>query len=107
MTVTIPTTDLRLEDIWLSDPEQWLRPDREGIFAKLRAEAPVLFQEEMEPPPDFPYPRGPGYFAVTRYADDVRNGTYPSAAESYALPAETADALDIENPTRDSKAEKS
>jgi 3-methyl-2-oxobutanoate hydroxymethyltransferase len=45
--------------------------------------------------------------AVTRYADDVRNGTYPSQAESYALPAETAEALEIENPTRDSKAEKS
>ncbi|MCA1578871.1 MAG: 3-methyl-2-oxobutanoate hydroxymethyltransferase [Acidobacteria bacterium] len=45
--------------------------------------------------------------AVSRYADDVRNGTYPSDAESYALPAETAAALDIENPTRDSKAEKS
>ena len=45
--------------------------------------------------------------AVSRYADDVRNGTYPSEAESYALPSETAEALDIENPTRDSKAEKS
>ena len=45
--------------------------------------------------------------AVTRYADDVRNGTYPSNAESYALPAETAEALEIENATRDSKAEKS
>lgn len=45
--------------------------------------------------------------AVTRYADDVRNGTYPSPAESYALPAETAEALEIENPTRDAKAEKS
>lgn len=44
--------------------------------------------------------------AVSRYADDVRNGTYPSQAESYALPAETAEALDIENPARDSKAEK-
>ena len=45
--------------------------------------------------------------AVTKYADDVRNGTYPSNAESYALPAETAEALEIETPTRDSKAEKS
>ena len=45
--------------------------------------------------------------AVTRYADDVRNGTYPSEAESYALPAETAAELDIESPSRDSKAEKS
>jgi 3-methyl-2-oxobutanoate hydroxymethyltransferase len=45
--------------------------------------------------------------AVTRYADDVRNGTYPSEAESYGLPAETAQELDIEIPTRNSKAEKS
>jgi 3-methyl-2-oxobutanoate hydroxymethyltransferase len=33
--------------------------------------------------------------AVTRYADDVRNGTYPSEAESYALPAEAAEELRI------------
>jgi 3-methyl-2-oxobutanoate hydroxymethyltransferase len=45
--------------------------------------------------------------AVTRYADDVRNGTYPSEAESYALPAETAEELNIDSPSRDSKAEKS
>src|ERR671926_769419 len=45
--------------------------------------------------------------AVSRYADDVRNGTYPSEAESYALPAETAEELDIETPSRDSKAGKS
>ena len=45
--------------------------------------------------------------AVSRYADDVRNGTYPSEAESYALPADTAAELDIEVPSRDSKAEKS
>ena len=45
--------------------------------------------------------------AVTRYADDVRSGTYPSEAESYAVPAETAEALEIENPTRDSKTSKS
>ncbi len=45
--------------------------------------------------------------AVSRYADDVRNGTYPSEAESYGLPAETAEELDIDIPARDSKAEKS
>jgi len=45
--------------------------------------------------------------AVTRYAEDVRNVTYPSEAESYALPAQTAAELDIEVPSRDSKAEKS
>ena len=45
--------------------------------------------------------------AVSRYAEDVRNGTYPAEAESYGLPAETAEALEIQNSTRDSKAEKS
>jgi len=45
--------------------------------------------------------------AVTRFAEDVRNGTYPSEAESYALPAQTATEMDIESPSRDSKAEKS
>ena len=33
--------------------------------------------------------------AVTRYADDVRNGTYPSEEESYALPAEAAEELNL------------
>ncbi|HYK21486.1 MAG TPA: 3-methyl-2-oxobutanoate hydroxymethyltransferase [Pyrinomonadaceae bacterium] len=45
--------------------------------------------------------------AVSRYADDVRNGTYPSEAESYALPAETAAEMEINIPSRNSKAEKS
>jgi 3-methyl-2-oxobutanoate hydroxymethyltransferase len=45
--------------------------------------------------------------AVSRYADDVRNGTYPSQSESYGLPAETAEELDIEIPARNSKGEKS
>jgi 3-methyl-2-oxobutanoate hydroxymethyltransferase len=34
--------------------------------------------------------------AVSRYADDVRNGTYPSEDESYALPAEAAAELKLE-----------
>jgi 3-methyl-2-oxobutanoate hydroxymethyltransferase len=34
--------------------------------------------------------------AVTRYADDVRSGTYPSNDESYALPAEAAAELKLE-----------
>jgi 3-methyl-2-oxobutanoate hydroxymethyltransferase len=41
--------------------------------------------------------------AVTRYADDVRNGTYPSDAESYALPADAAEALDIQTHTKNLK----
>lgn len=34
--------------------------------------------------------------AVTRYADDVRSGVYPSDDESYALPAEAAEELRVE-----------
>lgn len=45
--------------------------------------------------------------AVTRYADDVRSGAYPSDAESYALPAEAAEELNINTPAKDSKIRKS
>lgn len=45
--------------------------------------------------------------AVTRYADDVRNGTYPSDSESYSLPAEAAEELNITSDVKDSPAEKS
>jgi 3-methyl-2-oxobutanoate hydroxymethyltransferase len=38
--------------------------------------------------------------AVTRYADDVRSGTYPSTEESYALPAEAAEELKLEKQTK-------
>jgi len=34
--------------------------------------------------------------AVTRWAEDVRNGTYPSDAESYGLPAAAAEEMKIE-----------
>ena len=36
--------------------------------------------------------------AVSRYADDVRSGTYPSESESYALPAEAAEELKLDKP---------
>ena len=50
--------------------------------------------------------------AVSRYAEDVRNGTYPSDDESYALPAEAAEELKIpvaakESPANDSKVRNS
>ena len=64
----IPTTDLRADDIQLGSPDIWSRPDREGIFAKLRAERPVSFHEE----PEFiGFPKGPGFWSVVRH-DDVQ-----------------------------------
>jgi 3-methyl-2-oxobutanoate hydroxymethyltransferase len=34
--------------------------------------------------------------AVSRYAEDVRNGSYPANDESYALPAEAAEELQLD-----------
>jgi len=51
-TAPLPSTDLPLDDIRLGDIEQWMRPDRDGIFAKLRAERPVSFHAEPVPPAD-------------------------------------------------------
>lgn len=45
--------------------------------------------------------------AVSRYADDVRSGSYPSAAESYALPAEAAEELNLPTPAKDANIKKS
>ena len=45
--------------------------------------------------------------AVTRYADDVRNGSYPSDDESYALPSEAAEELKIPKPVQNSEPTKS
>ncbi len=62
----LPTVDA--DAVNLSDQELWLRPteEREAAFAALRRDRPVAFFEEPEIPG---FPRGPGYWAVTRYAD--------------------------------------
>jgi cytochrome P450 len=78
----LPTTTLAVDEIRLGELEQWMRPDREGIFAKLRAEAPVSFQQEPVPPPDFPFPQGPGFWALTRYADVMQVSRDPDSFHS-------------------------
>jgi 3-methyl-2-oxobutanoate hydroxymethyltransferase len=45
--------------------------------------------------------------AVSRYADDVRNGSYPSTEESYSLPADAAEELNLPTPVKDSNIKKS
>ena len=74
MTIPTPTTDLAAEEIAIGDTETWLRPDREGIFAKLRAERPLAFFKEVYPTgiddTNAIIPLGPGFWALTRY-DDV------------------------------------
>jgi cytochrome P450 len=80
--IPTPTTDLALDEIKLSEPETWLRPDREGVFAKLRAEAPITWQDEFVPPPESPFPQGPGYWALTRYADVMQVSRDPDTFHS-------------------------
>jgi cytochrome P450 len=99
MTVPIPTTDLAVDEIHLGDIEQWMRPDREGIFAKLRAEAPITFHDEPVPPPEVNFPQGPGFWALTRYADVMHVSREPDTFHSAPtstigdIPAEIAEWL--------------
>ena len=54
-----PTTDLTADAIQPGMFDFWARPDRDGMFAKLRAERPVAFHEEAE----FPgFAKGPGFW---------------------------------------------
>jgi len=67
-----------LDDIDLSDLEFWARPleERDAAFAVLRAERPLAWFEEPEVPNPI-IPRGPGYWAVTRYADVLEASRQP------------------------------
>jgi methyl-branched lipid omega-hydroxylase len=67
--IPTPTTDLPVDAIALGGADTWARPDREGLFARLRAERPVSFHEE----PEFiGFPKGPGFWSLVRYDDVVR-----------------------------------
>jgi cytochrome P450 len=59
---------LRLDDVDLSDRDFWLLPPhvRHAVFDLLRQERPFAYFAEPEVPMLEP---GPGYWAVTRYAD--------------------------------------
>jgi cytochrome P450 len=65
---TIEPDSIDLDLVDLSDRDWWLRPpaERYAVFAKLRRERPFAFYEDPEVPGLEP---GPGYWAVTRYAD--------------------------------------
>jgi cytochrome P450 len=69
-----------LDDVNLSDLEFWAQPDavRESVFRRLRTERPIAFYEEPDLP-DFAIelPKGPGYYAITRYADITEISRHP------------------------------
>jgi len=94
MSIEKPGTDLAIDDIRLGDIEQWMRPDREGIFAKLRDERPVSFHEEPVPPPEMNIPQGPGFWALTRYADVMQVSRDPESFHS--APTSTVGDMPVE-----------
>jgi len=73
-----PRPVLSVDDIALGDPEFWSRPweEREGAFATLRRERPVSFHQEPEV--EFiPFPRGPGFWSLSRHADILEASRSP------------------------------
>jgi cytochrome P450 len=73
-----PKPVLSVDEIALGDPEFWVRPldEREGAFETLRRERPVAFHQEPEV--DFiPFPRGPGFWSLTRHADILEASRNP------------------------------
>ncbi|MEY2767309.1 MAG: hypothetical protein RI912_972 [Actinomycetota bacterium] len=66
--MTLPSVPL--SDIDLSSETFWTAPrdSRFGAFRTLRDESPFQFFEEFVPA-DSPFPRGPGYRALTRHED--------------------------------------
>ncbi len=78
--MTIPQS-LRVDDIELSNLDFWQEPwsVREDAFATLRAERPIAYfpDPEIEVETIVPIPPGPGYYAVTRYADVVEISRHP------------------------------
>jgi cytochrome P450 len=61
-------TSMSADEVNLSAPEFWTAPEaeREAAFAALRRDKPMSFHEELA---FQQFPAGPGYWAVTRYAD--------------------------------------
>jgi methyl-branched lipid omega-hydroxylase len=85
-----------VDDIDLSDLEFWALPwtEREAAFQRLRQNRPIAFYEEPEVE-DMPFPRGPGYYAITRYHDVVEMSRHPelfcsgkSATSIFDMPQE-------------------
>jgi len=63
-------SDVALGTFELSDPEFWIAPrdHRDAAFRALRAADELVFYDEWEFEGS-PLPKGPGYWAVTRYED--------------------------------------
>lgn len=81
-----PAEGVSLEDIDVSDLEFWARPpaDIDGAFLTLRRLRPVAHFAERDLRDRSPHmpPPGPGYWALTRYADVVEASRHPEVFRS-------------------------
>ena len=72
---------VQVDDIDLSNIDFWSEPlaVREETFRVLRAQRPIAYfaDPEIEVETVVPIPPGPGYFAITRYADVVEISRHP------------------------------
>jgi methyl-branched lipid omega-hydroxylase len=82
----LPHEGVGLEEIDLSDLGFWARPPEEieGAFLTLRRERPVAHFDERDLRDRSPHmpPPGPGYWAVTRYADVAEASRHPEVFRS-------------------------
>jgi cytochrome P450 len=65
-TAAAATTELSLGDIELGNPDTFLRDDVDGIFALLRRDRPIGFDQEFTPEG---LPPGPGFWSLVRHRD--------------------------------------
>jgi cytochrome P450 len=97
----MPVSDFmswNVDDIDLSDLDFWRRPwsEREAAFATLRAERPIAFYEEpIIEGTALEFPKGSGYYALTRYRDVATASRHPDvflsgpgAVSQFDLPPE-------------------
>ena len=68
-TMPLPTTDLRVDEIELGNPDTHLRDDIDGIFRLLRDQRPIGFDREF---PAAGLDPGPGFWSLTRHRDVAR-----------------------------------
>ena len=65
----LPTTDLRVDEIELGNPDTHVRDDVDGIFRLLREQRPIGFDREF---PAAGMDPGPGFWSLTRHRDVAR-----------------------------------
>jgi cytochrome P450 len=68
-TLPLPTTDLRVDEIEIGNPDTHLRDDIDGILRLLREQRPIGFDREF---PAAGMDPGPGFWSLTRHGDVAR-----------------------------------